>query len=155
MFRMIELYRSCIEHQKNVFLKNCNILFTIIFMISNSYRTYKNFFIWIQRFIYCNIFHERNNRTKSIFRHTISLTKCNRYEYDENFTESSDAIIFFYSFIYLFVTFSMTHSRSMTLPTSTWCSPDLLPWIVASGITICRLTKCDISPALLEIWNKT
>lgn len=52
------------------------------------------------------------------------------------------------------LTFSMTQTKSIMLPISTWCSPDRLPCIVASGTTICKFTKWDTKPALLETCNK-
>lgn len=52
----------------------------------------------------------------------------------------------------LFPTFSMTHTSLMTLPTSTWCSPDE-PWMYALGVTIRRCTKCDIRPLPVATWN--
>lgn len=54
----------------------------------------------------------------------------------------------------VWLTLSMTHIRSMTLPTSTWCSPERLPCMVASGTTICRFTKCETKPLLLDICKK-
>lgn len=53
----------------------------------------------------------------------------------------------------LFLTFSIMQTKSMMLPTSTWCSPEPVPCILASGITIWRLTKWDTRPALLDTWK--